>query len=816
MNARCLHPRLLLMLCVVAGLRAPAQAPSPATTTALRVYPAAIRLDDASDRQRLTAITTTSSGTSLDRTRDVQWRMLEADLAEVAIADDAVTLHGKRTGDGTLLAVLDGAEVRVPVHVERPDVVPTVSFRNQVVPILTRSGCNAGSCHGAASGKEGFGLSLFGFNPERDHVALTRDLRSRRLDPATPEQSLLLQKATGGVPHKGNQRFRADSTRYRDLRAWIAAGAPDDGKTAPALVGIELLPVDAVLVGAGRTLQLQVRARYADGSDRDVTDLVLWSSSNDLAAAVTTDGRVGSQQAGEACVLARFGGFAAAAEVLVLADDAPFTWPAVTAANFVDEHVHRKLQRARVAPAPLCSDEVFVRRVFLDLLNQLPTAAEAAAFAADPAADKRTRLVDELLQRPAFALAQAMAWAEVLQVDAEMMEAKGAAQMTSWLQDGFARARPFDEMVRELLTAEGSTFANGPANFYVTAGQPHLLAERVAQNFLGVRMQCAQCHNHPFENWTMNDYYGFAAFFAQVGRKRAEDPYESIIWDRRSGEARNERDNSVAAPRVLGGGPATIPPGTDRRRVLADWLCAPGNPWFARNVANRVWAGLFGRGIVDAPDDVRVSNPASHEALLAELAAQLAANRFDVRTLFRTLCASRTYQMARHPGNPQASLFAGNQVRRLTAEQLLDAIGAVTGVPTKYAGLALGEPATAIARGRTGVRFLDVFGRPARTTACTCERREEPTLGQTLHLINGDTIGQKVADKNGRLQRALDAKAAPAAMLEDLFLAAYSRKPTAAESARLLEPIAAAAAAQVAWQDLYWAVLNSQEFTFQH
>ncbi|MBL8724482.1 MAG: DUF1553 domain-containing protein [Planctomycetes bacterium] len=799
---------------VVAAASALAQAPVPVAE--LHVYPPQVRLDDARDQQRLTAVLVSPEGVSSERTGSVEWRMQESDLAEVCSDGEVVTLRGRRPGSGTLLAVLPGIEVRVPVQVEHADLVPPISFRNEVVPILTRSGCNAGSCHGAAVGKEGFGLSLFGYHPERDHLALTRELRSRRIHPEAPEQSLLLLKATAAVPHKGNQRFTVDSPRYRDLRDWIAAGAPDDGKVAPALVGIELLPAAAVLVGPGQPLHLQVRARYADGSDRDVTELALWSSSNELSAAVSATGRVESQQAGEACVLARFAGCAAAAEVMVLADRAPAPWPAVAAANFVDEHVHQKLQRARVAPAPVCSDEVFVRRVFLDLVQQLPTPAEAAAFVADPAADKRARLVDDLLQRPGFATAQAMAWAEVLQADAATMELKGANALVRWLEEGFATNRPFDAMVHELLTASGATFRHGPANLYVTADRPHLLGERVAQNFLGVRMQCAQCHNHPFENWTMNDYYGFAAFFAQVGRKRGEDPYEFVVWDRRSGEARHERDNSVAAPRFLGGGPATVPPGTDRRRVLADWLCAADNPWLARNVANRVWAALLGRGIVDPPDDVRISNPASHPALLEALAKHLVDSRFDVRTLFRTICTSRTYQLARHPDEPPAALFAGNQVRRLTAEQLLDAIGSVTGVPTKYTGVPLGGPATAIARGRTGVRFLEVFGRPPREGACTCERRQEPTLSQALHLINGDTLSKKIADRGGRLRRALEAEAAPAAMLEELFLAAYSRRPTAAENEQLLATIAGAADARAAWEDVYWAVLNSKEFCFQH
>ncbi len=790
-------------------------AQSPGDGETLHVYPDTIRCDGGQAWQRLTAIGIMASGAAVDRTEFVKWHIEPPDLARVVQGEDAVLVQGLHDGEGSLLVRLGDHEVRVPLAVHDTGVEAAPSFRNGVMPILTRSGCNAGACHGAASGKEGFRLSLFGYDPGRDHTMLTRDLRGRRIDPASPEQSLMLQKATASVPHKGGKRFAADSPLRAYLARWIAAGAVDDADTAPTLLGIDVLPDEAVLAGPGQRLPLLVRARYGDGSVRDVTTLALWSSSNDGATSVGNDGRTTSHDSGEACVLARFGGFAATAQMVVLADDRPFVWPSVPAGNFVDQRVHRKLQRARVAPAGLCSDEVFLRRVHLDLVNTLPTPAQTLAFLADPAADKRAQLVDALLANPRFAIVQAMLWAEVLQVDAESMEAKGAALLTHWLQQGFASGRPFDAMVRELLTAEGSSYQDAGAAFHLAANQPHLLAERVAQNFLGVRMQCAQCHNHPFENWSMDDYYGFAAFFAQVGRKRGEDPYEWIVWDRRSGEVRNPRDNSVAAPRFLGAGLAKVPDGTDRRVPLADWLCAPDNPFFASNVVNRVWARLFGRGIVDPPDDVRISNPASHPELLRELAALFVADHFDVRAVYRAICNSRTYQMARHPDNPPAALFAGNQVRRLSAEQLLDAIGAVTGVPTKYPGVPVGEPATAIARGRSGVRFLDVFGRPTRESACTCDRREEPTLGQTLHLINGDTIAQKIADKNGRLRRALAEQTEPEVMLDDLFLAAYCRLPRSDERTRLLAAFPADDAVAI-WQDIYWAVLNSKEFTFQH
>ncbi len=799
-----------------ATMPAPTTAPAAAPSPTIQVFPPQIQLDHARDRQRLTVVATTASGITQDLGARATFAVEPPDLATIERSGDTAFLAPRGDGEGALRVTVDGTSLQVPLRVQRATAAPALSFRNEVIPILTRAGCNAGSCHGAAAGKNGFNLSLFGYDPDADHRMLTRELRSRRLDPSDPDQSLMLVKATTAAVHQGGRRIEPDGPLYADLRRWIADGAPDDGTAAPALVGLTVLPAAAVLLAGGAMAPLQVLARYQDGSDRDVTELCLWSSGNDGAAAVAPDGRLTSREAGEACILARFGGLAATAQVMVLRDDAPFTWPDLPETGFIDRHVHQKLRQARVLPAALCADEVFVRRVHLDLCHVLPTTERTLAFLQDDRPDKRARLIDELLARPEFAAAQAMAWAEVLQVDTQTMEGKGAALFGRWLRASFAEGRPLDEVVRAMLTAEGDTFQDPPANFHLLAGQPHLLAEKAAQNFLGVRMQCAQCHNHPFEKWSMDDYYGFAAFFAQTGRKRGEDPYQWVIWDRRYGDIRNARDQSVAPPRLLGQGLAAIPRDTDRRAVLAQWLTAPDNPWFARNVVNRLWAQLFGRGLVDPVDDVRISNPASHPALLDELAQLLVDSRFDVRPVVRAICLSRTYQLGPHPDAPPTALFAGNQVRRLTAEQLLDAITAVTGVATRYPGLPAGAPATEIDGSGDNVRFLDLFGRPDRDSACTCDRRPEPTLGQTLHLINGDTITDKLTDKNGRLRQALAAGTEPSAMLDDLFLAAYSRRPTAAERSRLLAAVTGAAVPASAWQDLYWAVLNSKEFVFQH
>ncbi|MEQ1633591.1 MAG: DUF1553 domain-containing protein, partial [Planctomycetota bacterium] len=557
--------------------------------------------------------------------------------------------------------------------------------------------------------------------------------------------------------------------------------------------------------------------RYSDGTDADVTAQTLWSSSNDGTLRVergelTTTGR------GQAVVLARFHGHAAIARVRVHENDAAFRLEGEPASQPIDVHIERALVDARQQRAANCSDEAFCRRVHLDLLSVLPPPEATRAFLADTSSDKRARLIDQLLERPEFAAAQAAMWADVMQVDAQTMESKGAALLGRHLRHAFATKRPFDEVVRELLTGSGATFTEAAANFQLIARQPHLVAEKAAQVFLGVRLQCAQCHNHPFERWTMDDYYGLAAFFGQVGKKRGLDPYEMVVWDKGDGEVRNLRNNAVMPPRLLGAGTVEIEKGNDRREVLAAWVTAGDNPMFARNVANRLWARMFGRGLVDPVDDVRIGNPPSHPELLDELAKLLVESKFEVRAVVRAIANSRTYQSAVAPERAEPALFAGAAPRRLQAEPLLDAIAMVTMVPTKYPGAPLGSPATAVDGGKGSVQFLDAFGRPARDSACACDRRDDPTLGQTLHLINGETIGQKLGNGDGRLRRSLKERASAEAMLDDLFLAAYCRLPTAAEKQRILSlfPAADPKATIAAWEDIYWSVLNSKEFLFQH
>ena len=778
----------------------------------LTAYPPRVTLDSGLDAHRLVVVSSDDQGITVDVSA----------AAEVTFADSGVAAwrDGRLTpiGDGETTATVrhGGHEAVVKVTVRGAEVEPPVSYRNDVIPVLTRAGCNGGACHGAAAGKNGFGLTLFGYDPAKDLRALSRDYRGRRLDCAAPEQSLMLTKPTGEVRHKGGKRFERDGEMWETLRSWIADGAVDDGDGVPSLVALQVEPEELVLAGPDQRSELVVTARYSDGSLRDVTSLALLSSSNPTSAKVD-GGAVTSGARGEAFVMARFGYLTEVAQVIVLPDNKPWSPPVMEARNEIDQLIQQKLVKLRLGPAAACDDGTYLRRVFVDIIGQLPTPEEVRAFLADEREDKRALVVEELLQRPEFPDVWAMTWAEVLRIEPQNLEQKGVHIFTRWLREALRDGDPMDDVVRRMLTASGSAFRVPEANYWATSRDPKVLAENAAQTFLGIRLQCAQCHNHPFERWRMDDYYGFAAFFAQIGRKNGDTPRESIIYDRSSGDIRNQRTNKNAAPRFLGGESPEIAGDVDRRAVLADWLTSTKNPWFAKNIANRVWARFFGRGLVHPVDDVRVSNPASHPTLHRRLGEKLAASGFDVRALIREICASSTYQAAQHPDAPPAATFAGASPRRLSAEQLLDAIGQVTEVPTKFRGIPLGQSAVQVVEPDGGNRFLDLFGRPDRDSVCTCERREEPTLNQVLHLINGETIEAKVRSSKSRLARLLTAKVAPEAALEELFLAAYARAPRPDEQQRILTAVAAAGEdAGSAWEDVLWAIFNSSEFLFQH
>ena len=788
-----------------------------ALADAMAAYPDHVQLDNTGDTQRVVVQQTRDDGVTLDQTGAVAVSFAPDGIAKwtedhrVAPVADGDTVMTMKAGDKS---------VTVPVKVKNVAKAREISFRNDVEPVMMRSGCNMGSCHGSAQGKNGFHLSLFGYDPGVDYLALTRQERARRMNEAEPHESLMLQKPAGQVDHDGGTRFAPDSGLYAILTKWIANGAKDDPADLPKLTGIELVPHACVLEGEGAPQQFVVKAAYSDGTDRDVTDLAVLSSSDELTVTLNKDtGLAKAGGRGEAYIMARFGSFAVISQVITLPKDLKLQWPDAAPKNYVDELVFAKLKKLRIPPAELCTDAVFVRRVYLDVLGVLPTPAETQSFIADTAPDKRAKLVDALLQRPEFPALWAMKWAELLRVQTNpVIDRKAMHRYNDWIRQSIASNKPIDQMVKELLTAQGGNFTEAAANFYLTDPSPNQMAENVAQVYLGIQIKCAQCHNHPFERWTMDDYYSFAAFFAQVGRKPSSDPRETIVFDSRSGEVANLKNGVNMAPKFLGGA-APDCSGKDRRALLADWLTAPDNPWFAKCFANRIWHQFFGMGIIDPPDDVRATNPPSNPELLDELAKKLLSYHYDMHGLVKDICNSYTYQMSSHPRDPaivDTKNFSHSMVRRLPAEQLLDAIASVTETKVKFANLPLGARAAEVADGNSGNYFLELFGRPARVTVSVCERRNEPTLGQTLHLINGDTINTAIRAAGGRLEQLASSKDSPADVVGALYMAAYSRTPTDEEKAQVDKYVTGSPDRKTGLEDVMWSILNSKEFVFNH
>jgi hypothetical protein len=782
-----------------------------ADVASLAVYPSEIVLDDGDDYQGVIAVATRANGVTLDVSDQVEW-----------VVEGAARLEGNR-----LLPVADGATVlrasygthqaEAPVKVVGVANHPPVSFRHDVMPIFLRGGCNAGGCHGSSRGKDGFRLSLFGFDPAGDYFRLTREQAVRRVNLSIPEESLLFTKVTGKVPHTGGKTFEPDSVHAKTLRDWVAAGAQSDVATAPTVTKVELFPPRVVMEGEGVKQRYIAVAHYSDGRTRDIGDLALFMSNNESSAAVDADGLATAGARGEAFVMARFDTHTVGSQTLVLPQGVEFTPTEETPVNYIDELVGVKLRTMRINPSGICSDEEFLRRVSLDVVGRLPTRDEYDLFMNDSNPQKRAQKVDELLERKEFAEIWALKWSELLMVKSvpNRVEYKPMFLYSQWITRQIASGVPLDQMVRNLLGASGGSFSSPAVNFYQIEETTQKTAENVAQVFLGTRLQCAQCHNHPFDRWTMDDYYSFTAFFSQIGRKTAEDYRETIIFDQRSGEATHLVDGRAMRPKFLGDAEPDVSK-RDRRAVLADWITAPENPYFAVNVANRVWAHFMGVGVIEPVDDVRVSNPASNPDLHAKLGAKLIEYKYDLRQLVRDICNSHAYQRSSEPNETNSTdsrNFARAQVRRIPAEVLLDCLCAVTGAPEKYPGLPMGARAVQIADGGLSTYFLTTFGRAPRNTVCACEPKTEPTLSQALHLLNGSAVHDKINE--GKLvETMIEAGKKPNEIVEEIYLRCLGRKPTEAESQRIAELYGTAEKPVAELQDVFWAVLNSREFLF--
>jgi hypothetical protein len=785
------------------------------TPERIEVYPPQVKL--ASTRARMQLIVTGyyADGGVQDLTRAAQFVSTGEQVAK--LSEGAVLPVANGTAD--VLVQVANQEVKVPVEVVGQETPERVSFNYGALVALSKQGCNQGACHGSPSGKGGFRLSLRAYDPALDQVTLVREAFARRANPMDPENSLLLQKPLMQVAHGGGQRLRKSDPSYDVLRDWIAQGCQFDPADSPTCVKVDVYPRQRILHRPAHTQQIHVLAHFSDGSTRDITQLASYSSSDDAVASVDANGLVVGNDRGEAAILVRYLDKIETAYMMFLKDVPGFAWNDPPENNYVDKFVFDKLKQLQILPSDVCTDEEFVRRVYLDVIGELPTVAESQAFLADADPQKRAKLIDALLERPEFADFWALKWADLLRLRNNKVTTTGVPKFHHWVVQAWRTNMPYDEFARELLMADGSTFDNPPANFFRTAADTNDCTETTSQLFLGIRIQCAKCHNHPFERWTQDNYYGIGAFFNRVQRKQSARPEELVVWVARGGEVTQPRTGKQMKPWLPLSGDAELPGENDRRQAFVDWLVRPDNPFFARVEVNRLWGHLLGRGIVEPVDDFRDSNPPASAALLDALAKDFVERHFDRKHILRTILNSRTYQLSSRKNEFNKSdvkYFSHARTRLLSAEQLLDAICQVTSVAEKFAGLPLGTRATQLPSPDVDNYFLKVFGQPARETACQCERSSDSNLSQALQMINGPLVHGKVRDENNRFRQLLKTGKTNEEIVTELYLAAFARKPSDHEMSIATNHIAASGDQVRGLEDVCWALLNANEFLFQH
>ena len=709
-----------------------------------------------------------------------------------------------------------------------------VTFARDVMAVLSKAGCNAGTCHGNVNGKGGFFLSLRGQNPEFDYRQFVQAANGRRINRMQPEQSLAILKATGQIPHQGGKRFDTDSSEFKILTQWIQSGLARYDVTEPKVTRLEVTPTDIVLWSPQRQSQLKVIAHFSDDSHEDVTRLAVYEP-NDPLVNVTTEGNVQFDQPGTVTVLVRYLDGQFPVRLAYRPDVTDFVWSNPPKTNFIDEHVFDRLQKLKINPAPLADDHVFLRRVSLDLLGILPTAEEAIQFVNDKSPQKREQLVDELLSRPEFAAMWALKWSDLIRNEEKQLDAKGVELLHAWIKENFENDRPIDEFVSELIAARGSTYKNPPANYWRAHREPFVRAETTAQVFLGVRLKCAKCHNHPFDHWSQDEYYEWSSLFSGIDYEVVENKRrdrldkhefvgEQLVKVKADIEdVKNARTGKPASPKFLG---SVDKVEKDRLIHLSRWLTSEDNRMFAAAQANRIWYHVMGRGLVEPIDDLRDTNPASHPELLKRLTNEFIDNDFSLKSLVRTIVLSRTYQLSselkKDVPNYDERLFARAVIKRLSAEQILDAQSHVLGIPAKFEGYEKGTRAGEIAgveRVRRelndGDQFLRLFGKPERLLACECERSDQPTLGQALSLVGGESLNERLTHPQNRIGKFLDEKTNSEA-IEHLFWTALTRPPTPAEHKRTLALIESTNNPRLVLEDLTWALLNAKELIFRN
>ncbi len=709
------------------------------------------------------------------------------------------------------------------------------SFRNEIQPILARYGCSAGACHGAAAGQGGFKLSLRGYDNEGDYLTITKSVQGRRINLDDPARSLVLLKATKTIPHKGGERFKADSPEYKILADWIASGAPGPQETDARIDHIEVTPPHTTAL-AGQTLPMKVTATFNDGHQEDVTRWVKYTAGNSSVATVNDDGVVKVVGNGEGTVTAWYLSKLAIATVTV-----PYTQPPVPEAftafqprNFIDERVVEKLHELNLPPSGRCTDAEFIRRAYLDTIGVLPTPEETRTFLAETTPDKRDHLVDALLVRPEFVDYWAYKWSDLLLVNGDKLPPIPMWSYYQWIRRQVDLDTPWDEFVRSLLTATGSTLENGAGNFFILHDEPTKLAETVSVAFLGMSVNCAKCHNHPMEKWTNDQYYAFANLFSRVRSKNGTAPEERVIFADTTGDLVQPLRGKPQPPTPLDAQPESLTSTEDRRIAMAKWLTAPENPYFARSITNRIWKNFYGVGLVESVDDLRMTNPSSNEKLLSEAAGYLIKNHFDLKALMRAILTSETYQRSSVPrpeNKDDTRFYSRYYPKRMMAEVMLDSIAEVTSEPTTFRmdqrnankgignSYPMGYRALQLPDSHTVSYFLNTFGRPNRVSTCECERTNEPSMAQALHIANGDTLNEKLSAKDNRLDHLLASGKPDSAIIDETYLLALSRLPTDPERAGLTKVLSSAttpADKRTALEDVFWSVMSTREFLFNH
>lgn len=801
--------------------------PKPAEVQALTVQPTRVRLRGSDSAAQILVTADLGKGRLVDLSSDVTYEVADPKVISVTPSGRIVP---RTNGTTEVRARYGTKEVRVAVQAERLDDKEPINFANQLVPIFSKLGCNAGGCHGKLSGQGGFRLSLLGAEPELDYMTIVQENRGRRINPSAPEHSLLLLKASGGVAHGGGKRMERDSDEYRSLRRWVTSGSPFGAPTDPTVTRITVYPEQRVLSRQGKQ-QIAVYAHFSDGSMEDVTRRAQYESNDQEIAVIEPTGLVRTLNlSGEAALMARY-----LSKVAVFRATVPLGLPVPhydwQPRTLVDTWTQKKWQQLGIMPSELCADEQFIRRVYLDITGTLPTPEQIRTFLADKDPNKRDRLVDSLVDSNDHSYFFANKWADILRVKRgnQVTRAFGTFVFHEWIREAIHSDRPYDDFARSIIAAVGDETRCPPTVWYKDLQTADQFVDNAAQVFLGTRIQCAQCHHHPYEKWSQDDYWGLAAYFGRLGRKNVpivgqalqQNQQRLVLFNRGNGTVVNKKTGQPAAIKPLDGEPMNIAAEDDPRQKLVDWMVDPKNPFFARAVVNRYWAHFFGRGIIDPLDDMRVSNPPSNPELLDALARDFLDHKYSLKHLVRTICKSRTYQLSSMPNElnkHDKQAYARYYPRRMSAEVLYDAVNLVCNSPGGFQGLPqdVHAPRRAIMLPDESFAsyFLDVFGRPQRISACECERVSEANLAQILHLLNSDEVQGKIARAGGRADLLAKDPRPEVEKVEELFLWTLGEKPGEAKLQAALERIARAKTKKDAYEDLLWALLNSKGFSF--